>query len=206
MSDRPPTASPVEHDGASLPTGSAADAKPMATKDEPQRMRSFDQPDQEGPKVYVVGIWRRLLAGLVDTVVLLPVLAAGAYLASRVAGMPLTRLGNLHIETMLELFLKGGLAFYGVLALAVALTMLYAFLFVAISGRTPGLKLLRVRVINVYGERPEWWRACLRCGGFVIGLLLLGLGLLWIGFDRHKRGLHDWLAGTYVVRQQIGSG
>ena len=79
-------------------------------------------------------------------------------------------------------------------------------LFVAITGRTPGLKLLRVRVINVYGERPEWWRACLRCGGFVIGLLLLGLGLLWIGFDRHKRGLHDWLAGTYVVRQRIGSG
>ena len=28
----------------------------------------------------------------------------------------------------------------------------------------------------------------------------LGLGFAWIGFDREKRGLHDWLAGTYVVR------
>jgi uncharacterized RDD family membrane protein YckC len=28
----------------------------------------------------------------------------------------------------------------------------------------------------------------------------LALGFLWIGFDREKRGLHDWLADTYVVR------
>ena len=24
-------------------------------------------------------------------------------------------------------------------------------------------------------------------------------GLLWIGFDREKRGLHDWLTHTYAV-------
>jgi uncharacterized RDD family membrane protein YckC len=23
---------------------------------------------------------------------------------------------------------------------------------------------------------------------------------LWIGFDREKRGLHDWIADTYVVK------
>jgi uncharacterized RDD family membrane protein YckC len=28
----------------------------------------------------------------------------------------------------------------------------------------------------------------------------LFLGFLWIGFDSEKRGLHDWIAGTYVVR------
>jgi len=25
---------------------------------------------------------------------------------------------------------------------------------------------------------------------------------LWIGFDREKRALHDWVAGTYVVLAQ----
>ena len=49
-------------------------------------------------------------------------------------------------------------------------------------------------------ERPEWWRAFLRGWAVLLGVALLGMGLLWIGFDREKRGLHDWLAGTYVIR------
>jgi uncharacterized RDD family membrane protein YckC len=32
------------------------------------------------------------------------------------------------------------------------------------------------------------------------GAVTLGLGFLWIGFDSEKRGLHDWLSGTYVVK------
>jgi uncharacterized RDD family membrane protein YckC len=28
----------------------------------------------------------------------------------------------------------------------------------------------------------------------------LGLGFLWIGFDSEKRGLQDWVSGTYVVK------
>ena len=28
----------------------------------------------------------------------------------------------------------------------------------------------------------------------------LFLGFLWIGFDSEKRGLQDWIAGTYVIR------
>jgi uncharacterized RDD family membrane protein YckC len=26
------------------------------------------------------------------------------------------------------------------------------------------------------------------------------LGFLWVGFDSEKRGLHDWIAGTYVIK------
>ena len=158
------------------------------------------------PVVHVVGFWRRLIASLVDTLILLPFLALGLYLVARISGVSLHRLGTLRVETFLELAIQGGVIFYGLLGLVVTLAMLYTFLFVATTGRTPGLKLLRIRVINIYGERPEWWRAVLRSGGVVIGLLILGLGLLWIGFDRQKRGLHDWLAGTYAVRQRASSG
>ena len=34
------------------------------------------------------------------------------------------------------------------------------------------------------------------------GLATLGLGFLWIAFDSEKRGLHDWLSGTYVVKER----
>lgn len=178
--------------------------KPVTGPDRPAANESAASELHDQDVVYVVGLWRRILAGVVDLLCLTPVLLLGGYLATRLAGVSVTTPQELRPETVLELFLKGGLAFYGVLGLLLALSMLYAFLFVATTGRTPGLKLLRGRVINVYGERPEWWRAFLRCWGFVLGLLFLGLGLLWIGFDRHKRGLHDWLSGTYVVRQQAG--
>jgi uncharacterized RDD family membrane protein YckC len=26
------------------------------------------------------------------------------------------------------------------------------------------------------------------------------LGFFWVGFDSEKRGLHDWIAGTYVIK------
>ena len=39
-----------------------------------------------------------------------------------------------------------------------------------------------------------------RTAGYLAGLATLSLGFLWIGFDAEKRGLHDWIAGTYVIR------
>jgi hypothetical protein len=39
-----------------------------------------------------------------------------------------------------------------------------------------------------------------RCAGYLAGIATLFLGFLWIGFDHEKRGLQDWIAGTYVIR------
>ena len=68
------------------------------------------------------------------------------------------------------------------------------------AGRTPGMRLLRLRIINPYGEPPGALRALVRTAGYVLSFATLSLGFLWIGFDREKRGLHDWIAGTYVIR------
>ena len=151
----------------------------------------------------VVGIWRRVVAGLIDTVCLSPVLLVAGWLAISVSGLSLDTARGFRPEILLELLLWGGAPFYGMLAVALALSLLYGFLFVSLTGSSPGLRVMRVRVITVYGARPEWWRVLLRCSGQIIGLALCGLGLLWIGFDREKRGLHDWLAGTYVIRNAI---
>ena len=39
-----------------------------------------------------------------------------------------------------------------------------------------------------------------RCAGYLASIATLFLGFLWIGFDSEKRGLQDWIAGTYVIR------
>ncbi len=68
-------------------------------------------------------------------------------------------------------------------------------------GRTPGKLLLDLRVVNARtGEPPGYGRALIRYIGYFISALPLGLGFLWIVFDRRRQGLHDKIAGTRVVR------
>jgi uncharacterized RDD family membrane protein YckC len=85
------------------------------------------------------------------------------------------------------------------LALFAILGFLYFFLFHTLRGQTPGKQVLGLRVIDAFGETPTPARSLLRTSGYIPSLLCLALGFLWIGFDREKRGLHDWLADTYVI-------
>jgi uncharacterized RDD family membrane protein YckC len=154
----------------------------------------------EGRSVRVAGLWRRLLASLVDGLILSPLLFLLGWLTARLTGYRLPLGPAWRVESLLEVVLEGGSMLYSLLTVGLLVLLLYAFLFLVTTGATPGLRLLRLRVISIYGDTPEWWRALLRCGGWLLGLLVLGLGFVWIGFDREKRGLHDWMAGTYVIR------
>lgn len=173
-----------------------------------QGVESAVLPDSAVPQpvVRVAGFWRRTAAALVDGVCLTPAILLLGWLAFRVTGLRLPGASDVRLESLLELFLEGGGLAYGLLAMAVLIVLLYGFLFTVVTGATPGLRLLGLRVISVYGDFPEWWRVMLRCLGFVVAGLLLGLGLVWVGFDREKRGLHDWVAGTYVIRDKRQDG
>ena len=68
-------------------------------------------------------------------------------------------------------------------------------------GGTPGKLLLELRVVDARsGGRPGWIQAAIRCLGYVVSALPLGLGFVWAAIDRDGRALHDKLAGTRVVR------
>jgi len=150
----------------------------------------------------VAGLWRRLAATLVDAIILSPVFILLGYVAFRVTGYRLPVGPDLRLETLVELFLEGGAMLYSLLAMGLVILLLYGFLFMATTGATPGLRVVGLRVISIYGETPAWWRVLLRCAGFLLSGLLLGLGFIWIAFDREKRGLHDWMAGTYVISRR----
>jgi uncharacterized RDD family membrane protein YckC len=81
-----------------------------------------------------------------------------------------------------------------------AIGLVYLLVFHIALGRTLGMRLLRLRVIDVYGDRPSPARCVARCAGYLAGVATLFLGFLWMGFDSEKRGLQDWIAGTYVIR------
>ncbi len=151
-------------------------------------------------RVRVAGFWRRLAAGVVDALVLSSVFAILGTLLAVALGHPLPRPGQLGPDYVVDMAVNGGTAAEVGLLLFGVLAFLYFFLFTALRGQTFGKHLMRVRVIDAFGERPSMWRALLRTIGYVPSTALLALGLLWIGFDREKRGLHDWIADTYVVR------
>ncbi len=146
------------------------------------------------------GFFRRLAAALVDFALLLPVCALAGLLLCLAFDQPMPRLAELSPDILLAALLDRNAASEVLLILSAILFFLYFFVFHLARGQTPGKQLLRLRVIDAYGGRPGFWRTLLRTFGYVLSALLFSLGFLWIGFDRERRALHDWLAGTYVVR------
>lgn len=151
-------------------------------------------------RVSVAGFWRRLAAGCVDMLVLTSVFTILATLVAVILRHPLPRVGQLGPDYVVDMAVNGGVLAEAGLALLAILGFLYFFLFTALRGQTFGKHLLRVKVIDAYGERPSIMRALVRTIAYLPSLALLALGFLWIGFDREKRGLHDWIADTYVVK------
>jgi uncharacterized RDD family membrane protein YckC len=68
-----------------------------------------------------------------------------------------------------------------------------------LMGATLGKRLLGLRVVSRDGRPLSLSRSAVRSALAILSFLLLGLGCLLALFTRSGRGLHDFLAGTYVV-------
>jgi uncharacterized RDD family membrane protein YckC len=65
---------------------------------------------------------------------------------------------------------------------------------------TPGKLLMSCQVVDIRTGGPIGLRqALLRYLGYAVSALPLGLGFLWILWDRRRQGFHDKIAGTAVV-------
>ena len=176
--------------GAGAGGGAIATAQPL-----PRPVR----PRAASPTVYVAGMWRRAAAGFIDLLVLAPVIVVLVWLATRLTGahVPSSRSS---LDFWLDLLLTSDPAVLSALTVSLATVLLYQFVFQATVGQTLGMRLLKLRVVDVYGEPPSYPRAGLRTAAYLASAATLFLGFWWIGFDAEKRGLHDWIAGTYVIR------
>jgi uncharacterized RDD family membrane protein YckC len=77
----------------------------------------------------------------------------------------------------------------------------YFVLFHGMEGKTPGKWLLGLRVVGAEQRSIGYRRALVRFLGYFPAIFSFGLGILWIVLSREKRGWHDFLAGTWVVRE-----
>ncbi len=119
------------------------------------------------------GFWIRFLALLIDSVILFGV--------NVVIGLLIT---NFLSAFVLQLFLGA----------------VYSIAFWVGQGATPGKMAVGVKVVMANGEPIEFGAACLRYIGYWLSGLILGIGYLMIAFSAEKRGLHDNIAGTIVIK------
>lgn len=76
----------------------------------------------------------------------------------------------------------------------------YFVLLHGMEGRTVGKWLFGLRVVGAQRERITYRQALVRWIGTLVSAIL-GLGFLWVLFSREKRGWHDLLARTWVIRE-----
>ena len=137
------------------------------------------------------GFWIRVVASLVDGVILVVIqviltVLLGLIAAGAVTGM--NEQGQVALSLVYSLF-------------GTALSMAYYVFFTGYCGQTPGKMAVRVKVIRTDGEDIGYGRAFFRevFGKFVSGVLLC-IGYLMVAFDSQKQGLHDKIANTYVIK------
>lgn len=203
MTDREPSLLGADP-RAEEPSSSEAAAAPAPARPErapTAKPRPATRSDAaRGATVHVVGFWRRAAAAAIDLAVVIPVAALLTWITAAIAGVHIPR-SNMHgVDFWLDLFLASDPALLMGLGLFTAIACVYLFVFHITMGRTLGMHVLKLRVIDVWGDTPSNTRCAIRTAGYLANALTCFLGFLWIGFDSEKRGLHDWIAGTYVIR------
>ena len=132
-----------------------------------------------------VGFWKRLLAFFIDSFIVAVV----------ILGIALAVYGRNYMELS-----QGGKTVLFDLLVQVVLPALAVILFWRYRGATPGKILLSMKIVDADTlGAPSTGKLVGRYFAYVVSMIPLFLGFLWIAFDKRKQGWHDKLAGTAVI-------
>ncbi len=132
-----------------------------------------------------VGFWARVLASIIDSVLVIVILAPILYAVYGAAYFQFTS----PMSGTTDILFSYVLPATAVLAFWIA------------RQATPGKMAISARIVDAKtGNAPSVGQYIGRYLGYYVSMLPLGLGLLWVAFDPRKQGWHDKLAGTVVVR------
>jgi uncharacterized RDD family membrane protein YckC len=131
------------------------------------------------------GFWIRVVAYLIDAIVLNIVL----WLLSVITGLRLiSYIATDHLEPL------------PILAPLVVNWLYFALMESSRRGATLGKMAVGLRVVTGAGQRLSFANATGRYFAKFISALILGIGFIMVAFTERKRGLHDMIANTLVVK------
>lgn len=133
-------------------------------------------------KIVYAGIWRRLVATLIDFVLLLAFLIP-VYLV--IKGLPLTVAGVANHWAFNLVWLFSLVVFW------------------ATSGATPGKRLMNCKIVKINKDGTisdiTWLTAGLRVLACIVSAVPIFIGFIWIAFDKNRRAFHDLILSTSVI-------
>ena len=143
------------------------------------------------------GFWIRFLAHVIDRVILaIAQSIVGFGLFSSFLTAP-----RIDPTTRPEEILAPMLGMIGLLSLiGMVIEGCYESFFVARLSATPGKMALGLKVVRAGGGRVDLARAVGRYFAKILSGMILGIGYIMAGFDSEKRGLHDMICDTRVIR------
>lgn len=157
---------------------------------------AWQTPQVSRPPVTYAGFWLRLVAYIIDAIIL--------GMAGVIAFFPLFR-ANIHAFTTQnpwEVYTSMSRPLFAIRLLALMLSWIYYASMESSSWQaTLGKKILGLRVTDLAGNRITFARASGRFFGKILSGMILGIGFLMAGFTARKQALHDILAGCLVLRQ-----
>ncbi|SDL31422.1 RDD family protein [Halarsenatibacter silvermanii] len=138
---------------------------------------AYDREEKSSEPAYA-GFWIRLAAYLIDGVVL----GGPVYLIST--------------------FLVTVDPFAGQLFSTLGLPIIIILFWVNWHGQSPGKRIMNIRIITKSGGAITFGRGVLRYIGYILSGFLLMIGFIMVAFHGKKRGLHDIISGTYVIKDR----
>lgn len=142
------------------------------------------------PSFEYVGFWIRLIATLVDTLIMallaIPFFVLGFFS------------GTFQLWDLLALSAFNEFVFGHVLPAIVVIALWIKF------RATPGKMLFGAVVVDAQtGQAITPKQGLLRYLGYFVSSLVFCLGFIWVAFDERKQGWHDKIAGTVVIRAKL---
>jgi uncharacterized RDD family membrane protein YckC len=97
--------------------------------------------------------------------------------------------------------LIAGLGFILYFVILLAIMFLYFPYFWQKSGQTPGMTVVKIKVVRDDDGGPIGWGiGVIRLFGFFVSQFVFYIGFLWVFVDKRRRGWFDLMAGTCVIK------
>ena len=159
-------------------------------------------PTPESPPIEYAGFWLRLLAIIIDSIVL--------NIIQTVLVIPFLVLFGLSIPWNMEQFNDPDwfTLFASIASLVVAasvISFVIGWLYYALMESGPrqatlGKMALGIKVTDTKGDRVDFGRASLRYVGKIVSGMIFMIGYILAAFTPQKQALHDIMANCLVVR------
>jgi uncharacterized RDD family membrane protein YckC len=80
----------------------------------------------------------------------------------------------------------------------------YCVVLWSLRATTIGGIICGLKVVRLDERKIDWSIALVRALGGFLSLAVLGLGFIWVAFDKERQSWHDKIAGTVIVRVPKG--